>query len=92
MNVLLGRPVGRVKRINPLSIFFIMHVLVSVLGGAFAALFTYHLFRLSDPNGAGQMAASAGLGAGLTVLLIALYIGLVLNTTLDHKLSRAANG
>src|SRR4051812_3360714 len=32
MNVLLGLPVGRVKRINPLSIFFIMQAMISVAG------------------------------------------------------------
>ena len=39
MNALLGLPVGRVQRINPLSIFFIMQAIISVAGGASAALF-----------------------------------------------------
>src|SRR5262249_15300424 len=33
MNVLLGLPIGRVQRVNPLSIFFIMHLLVALAGG-----------------------------------------------------------
>ena len=34
MNELLGLPSERVKRVNPLSIFFLMHLLVVVLGAA----------------------------------------------------------
>src|SRR4051794_12084868 len=48
MNVLLGLPVGRVQRVNPLSIFFIMHLIVCLAGGCCCALFAYHLFRLFD--------------------------------------------
>jgi hypothetical protein len=43
MNVLLGLPIGRVKRIGPLSLFFIMHLLTALAGGGSAALFAYHL-------------------------------------------------
>ncbi len=43
MNVLLGLPVGRVKRVGFLSIFFIMHLLVSLAGGGAGFLFTYHM-------------------------------------------------
>lgn len=40
MNTLLGLPTKRVERVNPLSIFYIMHLLVVVLGGASAGLAT----------------------------------------------------
>lgn len=40
MNALLGLPTKRVERVNPLSIFYIMHLLVVVLGGASAGLAT----------------------------------------------------
>src|SRR5262249_13114404 len=43
MNVLLGLPVGRVKRVNPLSIFFIMHALISLAGGASGGVLAYYL-------------------------------------------------
>src|SRR5262249_15193304 len=33
MNVLLGLPIGRVRRISPLSLFFLMHLMVSLAGG-----------------------------------------------------------
>jgi hypothetical protein len=36
MNVLLGLPTVRVARVNPLSIFYLMHLLVGSLGGASA--------------------------------------------------------
>lgn len=38
LNVLLGLTSKRVERVNPLSIFYIMHLLVVVLGGASAGL------------------------------------------------------
>jgi hypothetical protein len=38
MNALLGLPSERVKRVNPLSIFFLMYLLVATLGGACAGL------------------------------------------------------
>ena len=41
MNALLGLPMGRVQRISPLSIHFIMQALISLAGGASAALFTH---------------------------------------------------
>src|SRR4051812_29198583 len=40
MNALLGLPPGRVQRLSPLSIFFIMQVIISFAGGLAAGLFT----------------------------------------------------
>lgn len=40
LNALLGLPAKRVERVNPLSIFYIMHLLVVVLGGVSAGLAT----------------------------------------------------
>ncbi len=40
LNALLGLPAKRVERVNPLSIFYIMHLLVVVLGGGSAGLAT----------------------------------------------------
>jgi hypothetical protein len=88
MNVLLGLPIGRVKRIGVLSIFFIMHLLVSAAGGGSAALLTYQL--LYARLGAGHLVLpSLLIGAGITLFLVLLYIVTVLYTTADRKLSDA---
>jgi hypothetical protein len=92
MNALLGLPVGRVRRVNPLSIFFIMHLLVSVAGGASGTLFVYHVFRYFDPEGPGHPIPSVLAGCGVTVLLVALYVVGVLKTTADDKLTSATRG
>src|SRR5947207_326452 len=47
MNTLLGLPVGRVKRINPLSIFFVMHLIISLAGGTSGGLLALYLLKLS---------------------------------------------
>jgi hypothetical protein len=85
MNVLLGLPVGRVKRVNPLSIFFLMHVLVSVAGGGSGTLFT--LYVLADPDtGRAPLLAAVLVGIVITLLLIFIYVATVLHTTSDRKL------
>src|SRR5437660_1400192 len=50
MNALLGLPVGRARNLSPLSIYFIMQALISVAGGASAALFSIFMIRLNDPD------------------------------------------
>jgi len=92
MNALLGLPVGRVKRVNPLSIFFIMHVLVSLAGGASGTLFVYHLLRYDNPDGTGHMGVSALCGSAVAAGLVALYVVGVLKTTADQQLQSAARG
>jgi hypothetical protein len=92
MNALLGLPVGRVKRVNPLSIFFILHVLVSLAGGASGTLFVYHLLRYFTPDGAGHLTLSALAGFAVTAGLIALYVVGVLMTTADRNLQSATRG
>jgi hypothetical protein len=83
MNVLLGLPVGRVRRVNPLSIFFLMHVLVSLAGGGSALLFImYLLARPGDVPLVGPIL----VGLAVTGILILIYIGTVLHTTSDAKL------
>jgi hypothetical protein len=90
MNVLLGLPVGRVKRVNPLSIFFIMHALIALAGGASAAMFAFHLLVL---GGAGQpLAWSSLIGLVVTMVLIGSYIFMVLSTTSDAKLDGGVRG
>ena len=83
MNVLLGLPSGRVQRLNILSIFFLMHLLISTAGGLSAALFAFHLlYRTSDR----APLYSVLIGVGVGVLLVVLYVGMVWYTTTDKKL------
>jgi hypothetical protein len=87
MNVLLGLPVGRVQRVNPLSIFFIMHALISLAGGGAGGLFAYYVLVGSGAMAtAGTLALSLLIGFALTLALVILYIGTVLYTTADEKL------
>ncbi len=89
MNVLLGLPVGRVRRINPLSIFFLMHALVSLAGGGSAALFTMYLLARPGPapgSAVVPVLLAVAVGVGVTALLIVVYVATVLRTTSDEKL------
>jgi hypothetical protein len=90
MNVLLGLPIGRVQRLNPLGVFFIMHVLISVAGGCSAALLALHL--LYRPDRGGVVVSSVLIGVFVALLLIALYIVMVRHTTADQKLQRSVRG
>jgi len=90
MNVLLGLPVGRVQRINPLSIFFIMHLLVCVLGAASGLLFVFHLAKYGGAADGPAFGWSLAAGVLVFLTLIGLYIGTVLYTTSDKKLDGAA--
>jgi hypothetical protein len=94
MNVLLGLPIGRVKRIGVLSIFFIMHALISLAGGCSAAVLAYHV--LLNPE---QRAPSLDppvliwsilIGLVVAGTLLVLYIVTVLYTTADKKLQDAS--
>lgn len=86
MNVLLGLPVGRVKRVNPLSIFFIMHALISLAGGVCGGAFAIFMLKLAG-YGRDQILVSASLTAcGIALFLLVLYIGTVRYTTADAKL------
>src|ERR1700722_568853 len=72
MNALLGLPVGRVQRINPLSIFFIMQTIISLAGGLSAGLLSVFLLHLRDPEVNAVLPATL-IGAVVTGLLILLY-------------------
>jgi hypothetical protein len=92
MNALLGLPVGRVKRVNTLSIFFLMHLLVSLAGGASGTFFVYHMLRYFNPDGPGQVIPSIVAGVCITAALVAVYVIGVLRTTADEKLQAATRG
>jgi hypothetical protein len=87
MNVLLGLPVGRVKRIQPLSIFFIMQSLVSLGGGCSAALLAAQLLWLAEVSHPALLATLAGIVVAVSLLV--LYVITVKFTTSDDRLQRA---
>ena len=89
MNVLLGLPVGRVKRLGFLGIFFIMHSLVCLAGGGAGFLFTYHLLYRGEGSERQALVLSLLVGVGIAMFLVLLYVGTVLYTTADRKLSDA---
>jgi hypothetical protein len=86
MNSLLGLPAGRVRRISPLSLFFIMQAIVSLAGGGSAALFSLHLLRLGGVELENLALPSVLIGVAVGVALMVLYIATVLYTTSDKKL------
>ncbi|HMP60542.1 MAG TPA: hypothetical protein PKD86_14440, partial [Gemmatales bacterium] len=90
MNALLGLPVGRVQRINVLSLFFIMHLIICLAGGGCATLFTYHLFALLELDFSWPMTAALLAGLVVAVGLVVVYMVTVVVTTADDKLSGAA--
>lgn len=81
MHALLGLPPGRVERVNPLSIFYLMHLMVAVLGGASAGFTLGMLARSVAP----------GVVAGVAYVLLfqALYYATILRATTDTKLRAA---
>ena len=88
MNVLLGLPSKRAERVNPLSIFYLMHMMVVVLGGASAG-FTYGMLSLRDAT-AGT-AGGQGLAVAVMYVLLfqALYYITILRNTTETKLQAA---
>jgi len=88
MNALLGLPIGRVSRLNPLSVHSIMHGMISLCGGATAGLFTVFIARLYDP--AATVLGGVLVGVVMLCLLIAAYIWTVNYTTSDERLQQRA--
>lgn len=88
MNVLLGLPSRRVERVNPLSIFYLMHLMVAVLGGASAG-FTYGMLSLRHST----VTTASGQGLAVAIMYVLLfqtlyYITILRNTT-ETKLNAA---
>jgi hypothetical protein len=86
MNALLGLPIGRVQRVNVLSLFFIMHAMVCLAGGGCGTLFSLYLLRLAGVDLAHVVVPAVLIGAAITVLLLVCYVVTVLHTTSDRKL------
>jgi hypothetical protein len=87
MNALLGLPIGRVSRLNPLSVHSIMHALISLGGGGSAGLFSVFMVRYAYPD-AIRLSIVIGVNVALivTAALIVLYIVTVNHTTSDKRL------
>src|SRR5436305_595151 len=74
MNVLLGLPLGRVERVNPLSIFYLMHLLVALLGAASAGFaFGMVRWRASPPGSSGPILGGVIVGVVFLGVFQALY-------------------
>jgi hypothetical protein len=89
MNVLLGLPSTRVERVNPFSIFYLMHLMVALLGGASAGFTVAMLRRPQEGPTAG--AAWTGVAVAVVYLLAfqALYYVTILRATTETKLQAA---
>jgi hypothetical protein len=89
MNALLGLPIGRVQRVSPFSIHFILQALVSCGAGASAASFIVFMTRWLEPD---WNYRAVGLGAVIGVIVTASLLILdfvtVSLTTADHRLQR----
>ncbi len=85
MNAMLGLPSKRVERVNPFSIFYLMHLMVAVLGGASAGFTAGMLLHASSA------AIRLGLAVGVVYVLAfqALYYVTILRATTETKLQGA---
>jgi hypothetical protein len=96
LNVLQGLPAERVTKVNPLSVFFLMHSLVTTLGGAAAgftaAMMTGHFLGLeAKAYWSASVPFVVGFLVGVLFVLAfqGLYILMVLRATTDLKLQEA---
>ena len=104
MNTLLGLHSKRVERVNPLSIFYVMHLLVVVLGGAsvgfFSAMVAYDWLddgvlgvNVDPTTSAAGVAVPLGIGLATALVFIlglqSLYYLTILRNTTDAKLDAA---
>ena len=104
MNTLLGLHSKRVERVKPLSIFYVMHLLVVVLGGAsvgfFSAMIAYDWLddgvlgvKVDPTTSAAGVDAPLGIGLAAALVFIlglqSLYYLTILRNTTDAKLDAA---
>ncbi len=89
MNALVGLPNKRVERVNPLSIFYLMHLLVVVLGGASAGLTSGMLAHASGRLTSAAVATGVTVGVSYIALLQALYYLTILRATSETRLKTA---
>jgi hypothetical protein len=89
MNTLLGLPSKRVERVNPLSIFYLMHLLVVLLGGASAGLTAGMLGHASRRTDSTAVAIGLTVALSYVALLQALYYLTILRATSETRLKKA---
>lgn len=89
LNVLMGLPSQRVERVNPLSIFYLMNLLVVLLSGASAG-FTYGMLML-PVQGSPRAAVIQGVFVAVVYILLlqAMYYITILRATTETKLDGA---
>jgi hypothetical protein len=88
MNVLLGLPTKRVDRVNPLSIFYLMHLLVVLLGGASAGVMAGMLAHSFGKTTTTALTAGLIVGLSYLALLQSLYYLTILRATSAAKLTK----
>jgi len=84
-------PIGRVSRLNPLSVHSIMHGIISLCGGATAGLFTVFMMRHADETAVrSSVWVGTLVGVVMVVLLVVAYIVTVNHTTSEERLQQLA--
>ncbi len=86
MNALLGLPSQRVERVNPLSIFFLMHALVVLLGGASGGFAAGMLAWRSWERAGGAIGLGITVAVAYVILFQAAYYVTILRATTETKL------
>ena len=83
MNVILGIPSPRVTRVSPLSIFYLMHLLVALLGGGCAGAAVGLVLVDRGLAGIGSLAVAVVVAMIYTAAFLALYVVRVRAVSLD---------
>jgi hypothetical protein len=86
MNALLGLPSERVRRVNPLSIFFLMHAMVVLLGGCSAG-FAAGMLASRRPDSVSAWGIGLAVAALYVVGFHLCYYLTVLHATTETKLA-----
>ncbi len=89
MNELLGLPSGRVRRVNPLSIFFLMYLLVVALGAISAGLVAGMLGHRAGQSTGGALVVGVVAGLAYLAIFLATYYATILRATTEVKLAGA---
>lgn len=87
MNALLGLPIGRVQRVNVLSVSFILHVIISLAGGCATGLFSVFMLHLAGMTGHTVVPAFL-IGGVVAAALLVVYIETVKRITSDERLKK----
>jgi hypothetical protein len=89
LNALAGVATTRVRRVNPLSIFFLMHLMVVLLGGASAGFAAGMVVSHGPARSLGAVAAGTLVALGYVALFQSSYYLMILRATTETKLAQA---